>query len=69
MSDLEQMKQACRGIDTVLHLAANPSLSATCDSILPDNIVGTYNTFVATKSAGCRRVVYASSIHAVSGSA
>src|SRR3712207_7240554 len=26
-----------------------------------------YHTFVAAKAAGCRRVIYASSIHAVSG--
>ena len=31
------------------------------------NITGTYNTYVAAKAAGCRRVIYASSIHAVSG--
>src|SRR4051794_21055590 len=67
IGDLERMKQLCEGIDTVVHLAANPSPSATWDSILPDNIVGTYNTFVAARSAGCRRVIYASSIHAVSG--
>jgi hypothetical protein len=32
-----------------------------------DNITGTYHTYVAAKAAGCRRVIYASSIHAVSG--
>jgi nucleoside-diphosphate-sugar epimerase len=67
LSDLERMKEICQGIDTVLHLAANPSPSATWDSVRDDNITGTYNTFVAAKSALCRRVVYASSIHAVSG--
>ena len=61
------MKKLCADVDTVLHLAANPSPSATWDEILPPNIVGTYNTFIAAKAAGCRRVVYASSIHAVSG--
>jgi nucleoside-diphosphate-sugar epimerase len=30
-------------------------------------MTGTYYTFVAAKSARCRRVIYASSIHAVSG--
>ena len=67
VTDLDRMKDLCRGIDTVLHLAADPSPSATWDSLLPANIVGTYNAFVAAKSAGCRRVIYASSIHAVSG--
>jgi hypothetical protein len=67
LSELEQLKALCRGVDTVLHLAANPSPSATWDSICADNITGTYHMFVAAKSAGCRRVIYASSIHAVSG--
>jgi hypothetical protein len=51
----------------VVHLAANPSPSATWDSVIEDNIRGTYHVFVAAKAAGCRRVIYASSIHAVSG--
>jgi nucleoside-diphosphate-sugar epimerase len=48
-------------------MAANPSPSATWDSVRDVNISGTYNTFAAAKSCGCRRVIYASSIHAVSG--
>ncbi len=67
LSDLQGVKAACSGMDTVIHLAADPSPSATWDSLLPTNIVGTYNTFVAAKAGGCRRVIYASSIHAVSG--
>jgi hypothetical protein len=62
---LEEMKRVCAGIDTVVHLAANPN--ATWDSLLNVNITGAYNTFVGAKACGCRRVVYASSIHAVSG--
>jgi nucleoside-diphosphate-sugar epimerase len=65
--DLERMKEVCAGIDTVVHLAADPDPSATWSSLLPLNIVGTYNTFVAAKAAGCRRLIFASSIHAVSG--
>jgi hypothetical protein len=65
--DLDRMKELCNGIDTVVHLAANPDPSATWDSLLQANIVGTYNTLVAAKAARCRRLIYASSIHAVSG--
>lgn len=65
--DLSHLKEVCQGVDTVLHLAADPSPSATWDSLRDNNIIGTYNTFVAAKAAGCRRIVYASSIHAVSG--
>lgn len=67
VTDLEQTKRACAGIDVVLHLAADPSPEATWASLLPANIVGTYNVFAAAKAAGVKRVVYASSIHAVSG--
>ncbi len=67
LSDLEKLKQMCAGVDTVLHLAGDPSPNQTWDSALQNNVAGTYNLFVAAKSAACRRVIYASSIHAVSG--
>ena len=67
LSELEKLKEFCRGVDTVVHLAADASPNATWDSVRDANITGTYHTFVAAKSAGCRRVIYASSIHAVSG--
>jgi len=67
LGDLERMKELCRGIDTVLHLAADPDPSAVWSSLLESNIIGAYHTFVAAKAAGCRRMIYASSIHAVSG--
>lgn len=67
LGDLDRVKELCQGIDTVVHLAADPSPSATWQSLLPTNIVGTYHVFVAAKAASCRRVIFASSIHAVSG--
>ena len=67
LAQLEKMETLCEGIDTVLHLAGNPSPAQNWDSVIRNNITGTYNAFVAAKAAGCRRVVYASSIHAVSG--
>jgi dTDP-4-dehydrorhamnose reductase len=67
LSDLDRLKELFRGVDTVLHLAANASPSAEWQSVRDDNITGAYHTFVAAKAAGCRRVIYASSIHAVSG--
>lgn len=67
LSDLDGLKKLCEGVDTVIHLAADPSPSATWTSVRDTNITGTYNTFVAAKAAGVRRIIYASSIHAVSG--
>jgi nucleoside-diphosphate-sugar epimerase len=67
VTDLEALKAAFVGVDTVVHLAANANPSADWQSVRDLNIGGTYNAFVAARAAGCRRVVYASSIHAVSG--
>lgn len=67
LADLDRMKAFCTGIDTIVHLAAEPDPSAVWSDLLESNIIGAYNLFVAAKAAGCRRVVFASSIHAVSG--
>jgi len=67
LADLDALKELCAGQDTVLHLAAKASPSQTWGPLLESNIVGTYNVFVAAEAAECRRVVFASSIHAISG--
>lgn len=68
VADLEACRAACAGIDTVIHLAADPSPGADFyGSLLDNNIKGTYNIFQAASDQGCRRVVYASSVHAVLG--
>lgn len=67
LSDLDNLKQLCAGVDTVLHLAAEASAGTAWDDLLHTNIIGTYNVFVAAKSAGCKRLIFASSIHAISG--
>lgn len=67
LGDRESLMRITRGIDTILHLAAEASPSATWGPLLESNIVGTYNIVAAAKANGCRRLLYASSIHAVSG--
>ena len=68
VADLKQCRAACEGIDVVVHLAADPWPDADfLGSLLENNIRGTYNIFRAAKDAGCRRVVFASSVHAVLG--
>ncbi|HEY2587846.1 MAG TPA: NAD(P)-dependent oxidoreductase [Tepidisphaeraceae bacterium] len=67
LSDLSRLKEACRGMDTVVHLAATPDSSAVWNTLLHDNIIGTYHLLAAAKAAGCRRVIFASSVHAVGG--
>ena len=66
--DLAACRQACAGIDTVVHLAADPSRKSDFyASLLDANIRGVYNIFRAAKDEGCRRVICASSIQAVEG--
>ncbi len=68
VADLAACRTACAGIDVVLHLAADPSpLADFYDSLLDNNFKGTYNIFRAARDAGCRRIVFASSVHAIEG--
>lgn len=66
LQDLESCRAACTGMDMVVHLAADPNPDADfLGSLLGNNILGTYHLFRAAKEAGCQRVIYASSVHAV----
>ena len=67
LADLSRLTELFRGADCVLHLAADSNTAAEWDSVLAANIVGTYHAFTASKLARCPRVVFASSVHAVSG--
>ena len=68
ISDADACREACNAIDTVIHLAADPSPEADWESsLLPNNIRGTVNVFQAAHEARCRRVVFASSVHAIIG--
>jgi NAD+ dependent glucose-6-phosphate dehydrogenase len=68
VADLAACRAACAGIDVVIHLAADPSPSADFyDSLLDNNVKGTYNIFRAAKDADCKRVIFASSVHAIEG--
>jgi hypothetical protein len=68
ITDLNAFTAACDGIDTVVHLAADPSPAADLyESLLDRNLIGGYNGFEAARRAGCRRLVFASSVNAVLG--
>lgn len=57
------------GCDVVVHLAADPSQHAEWESLLPANIIASYNVVAAAMDAGCRRLIVASSVHAVMAAA
>jgi NAD+ dependent glucose-6-phosphate dehydrogenase len=65
ISDLDAIRPAFTGQQTVVHLAADPNADAPWDSIHKNDIVGTYNVMEAAKQAGVERVVFASSNHVV----
>ena len=68
VADLDRCQQACRGIDTVVHLAADANPHADFyGSLLHNHILGTYNIFRAARDQGCRRVIFASSAQVVAG--
>ncbi len=67
ITDLDRYTEACAGIDTVVHLAGERRTTAAWESLLPANVLGAYHAFEAARRAGCRRVVFASSVHAVGG--
>jgi NAD+ dependent glucose-6-phosphate dehydrogenase len=63
--DVRALTAAFAGCETVVHLAAIVSLSAGWQEILQTNIIGTQNVFEAATAAGVKRVIFASSNHAV----
>lgn len=65
ISDLQAIKPAFTGVDSVVHLAADPRVHSPWDSILHNNIIGTYNVFEAAHQAGVKQLIFASSNHAV----
>tara|TARA_Y100001936_G_C16087373_1_gene682836 strand:- start:668 stop:1459 length:792 start_codon:yes stop_codon:yes gene_type:complete len=52
-------------IDTVVHLAGNASVNADWDSLSKNNFTGTLNVFNACKKSGVKKIIFASSNHAV----
>lgn len=65
VSDYEDIGPAFEGIDAVVHLAANPATTTPWQAVLKNNISATHNVYEAARQYGVRRVVFASSNHAV----
>ncbi|CAM5720976.1 hypothetical protein SALBM217S_05953 [Streptomyces griseoloalbus] len=64
LGDRDAVREAVRGVDAVVHLAGI-SLESSFDKILKANIEGTYHLYEAAREEGVRRIVFASSNHAV----
>jgi len=64
LANYDEIHTLLEGADMVVHFGAIGD-EAPFDQILGPNIVGAYNIWEAAYQHGLRRVVYASSIHAV----
>src|SRR6476659_3085361 len=64
LGDYEQTRQVTAGIDGIVHLGGY-SVEGPWETIHKSNIVGCYNLFEAAYRSGVKRVVFASSNHAV----
>lgn len=64
LGDIDALRAAVRGVDGILHLGGY-SVEADWEVILDANIIGARNLFEAARREGIRRIVFASSNHAV----
>lgn len=64
LTDAAAMQHAMQGVDAVVHLGGI-STEAAWEAIRDSNIEGCYQTFEAARLAGVRRIVFASSNHAI----
>ena len=63
-ASLRDMLKVTKGVDAIVHLGGF-SVEGDWDTILRANIVGTHNVFEAARRNGVRRMVFATSNHAV----
>ena len=64
LTDLAQVEKAVAGMEGIIHLGGHP-VEGSWETILNANIIGCYNLFEAARRAGVKRVVFASSNHAI----
>ncbi len=60
----DEVARACAGVDGIIHLGGF-SVEGPWEAILSANIIGCYNLFEQARLAGVKRIVFASSNHAV----
>lgn len=64
LQDLQAMREACEGVDFVLHQAALASVPRSVKDPVTShesNVNGTLNLLIAARDAGVKRIVYAAS--------
>ena len=64
IANLDAVREACRGVDRVIHLAAQTSVPRSVNDPIETNLInvdGTLNVLVAAREAKVKRVVFACS--------
>jgi len=61
LTDIENLKQACQGVDTVFHVAAKAGVWGPCEGYFAANVTGTRHVLEACRANGVQRLVYTSS--------
>ena len=64
IASMDELAQVTRGVDAIVHLGGF-SVEGPWDAILPANIIGTYNVFESARANGVKRILFATSNHAV----
>lgn len=64
LADEAAVMAACQGVDAIVHFGGVP-VERPWQEILDSNIRGSYHIYEAARKHGVRRVVYASSVHAI----
>ncbi|MFC7376227.1 MULTISPECIES: NAD-dependent epimerase/dehydratase family protein [unclassified Brachybacterium] len=65
LAEYDKLVAMMDGVDTVVHLAGAASPESSWDLVLEANLIGLRNVLEAAREAGVRRIVFASSNHAM----
>lgn len=64
LGDYEAVMALTKGVDAIVHFGGAP-LETDFETILNSNIRGSYHIYEGARKNGVRRIVYASSVHAI----
>lgn len=67
LSNISNLKKAMKGISVVINFSAESNPEAPFEKIINPNIIGAYNVFEAARQSKCKRIIFASSVHAIKG--
>ncbi len=67
LQSIRKLKKAFKGIHTIVNLAAESDQNAEFNELIKPNLLGPYNVFEAARLAKVKRVIFASSVHAIKG--